>query len=141
MRSQSASTHSLRQRPIPQIRPQVIELGPPNASIHKIDEHIELSCIEPLKNIYRRTLANVHVRCARSDLSRVDLVDSQDGSVLCAVQPLDKAANANGVRRRLAPASTVAVPADRPAWHRCCASYWPTTPPPAYLPVNEEVKP
>jgi succinyl-diaminopimelate desuccinylase len=36
--------------------PQVIELGPPNASIHKIDEHIALSDIEPLKNIYRRTL-------------------------------------------------------------------------------------
>lgn len=49
---------------------------------------------------YRR-LANVHVRYARWDLSRVDLVDPQDGAVLCAVQPLDKAANANGVRRRL----------------------------------------
>ena len=36
--------------------PQVIELGPPNASIHKIDEHIALADIEPLKNIYRRTL-------------------------------------------------------------------------------------
>ncbi len=36
--------------------PQVVELGPPNASIHKIDEHIQLSDIEPLKNIYRRVL-------------------------------------------------------------------------------------
>jgi succinyl-diaminopimelate desuccinylase len=44
---------------IAQICPQVIEFGPPNASIHKIDEHIELSCIEPLKNIYRRTLENL----------------------------------------------------------------------------------
>ncbi len=35
---------------------QVIELGPVNASIHKIDEHIEVAEIEPLKNIYRRTL-------------------------------------------------------------------------------------
>jgi succinyl-diaminopimelate desuccinylase len=34
----------------------VIEFGPPNASIHKIDEHIELRYIDPLKNIYRRTL-------------------------------------------------------------------------------------
>ena len=44
--------------------PQVIELGPPNASIHKIDEHIALSDIEPLKNIYRRTLEhlNAHAR-------------------------------------------------------------------------------
>ena len=38
------------------ICPQVIEFGPPNASIHKIDEHIEVACLEPLKNIYRRVL-------------------------------------------------------------------------------------
>jgi succinyl-diaminopimelate desuccinylase len=44
---------------IAQICPQVIEFGPPNASIHKIDEHIELRYIEPLKNIYRRTLENL----------------------------------------------------------------------------------
>lgn len=41
---------------IARICPQVIEFGPPNASIHKIDEHIELRYIDPLKNIYRRTL-------------------------------------------------------------------------------------
>ena len=41
---------------IAQICPQVIELGPPNATIHKIDEHIVVADIEPLKNIYRRTL-------------------------------------------------------------------------------------
>jgi succinyl-diaminopimelate desuccinylase len=41
---------------IARICPQVIEFGPPNASIHKIDEHIELRFIDPLKNIYRRTL-------------------------------------------------------------------------------------
>jgi succinyl-diaminopimelate desuccinylase len=44
---------------IARICPQVIEFGPPNASIHKIDEHIELRFIEPLKNIYRRTLENL----------------------------------------------------------------------------------
>ena len=44
---------------IAQICPQVIELGPPNASIHKIDEHIALADIEPLKNIYRRVLENL----------------------------------------------------------------------------------
>ena len=42
--------------------PQVIECGPPNASIHKIDEHIALVDIEPLKNIYRRTLENLHAQ-------------------------------------------------------------------------------
>jgi succinyl-diaminopimelate desuccinylase len=44
---------------IAKICPQVIEFGPPNGSIHKIDEHIELRFIDPLKNIYRRTLENL----------------------------------------------------------------------------------
>ncbi len=35
---------------------QVVELGPVNASIHKIDEHIAVAEIEQLKNIYQRTL-------------------------------------------------------------------------------------
>ena len=43
-----------------QICPQVIELGPPNATIHKIDEHIAVADIEPLKNIYRRVLERLH---------------------------------------------------------------------------------
>ena len=45
---------------IAQICPQVIELGPPNATIHMIDEHVVVSDIEPLKNIYRRVLENLH---------------------------------------------------------------------------------
>lgn len=45
---------------IASICPQVIELGPPNASIHKIDEYVALAEVEPLKNIYRRTLENLH---------------------------------------------------------------------------------
>ncbi|MDB5841571.1 MAG: dapE [Herminiimonas sp.] len=44
---------------IAQICPQVIEFGPPNGSIHKIDEHIDLRHIDPLKNIYRRTMENL----------------------------------------------------------------------------------
>jgi succinyl-diaminopimelate desuccinylase len=44
---------------IKRICPEVIEFGPPNASIHKIDEHIEVRFIDPLKNIYRRTLENL----------------------------------------------------------------------------------
>lgn len=39
--------------------PEVIELGPPNASIHKIDEHIAVADIEPLTAIYRRVLENL----------------------------------------------------------------------------------
>ena len=45
---------------IAQICSQVIELGPPNATIHKIDEHIAIADIEPLKNIYRRVLERLH---------------------------------------------------------------------------------
>ena len=41
---------------IAKICPQVIEFGPLNASIHKIDEWVEVASLEPLKNIYRRTL-------------------------------------------------------------------------------------
>lgn len=44
---------------IARICPQVVEFGPPNASIHKIDEHVEVRYIDPLKNIYRRTLENL----------------------------------------------------------------------------------
>lgn len=35
---------------------QVVEFGPPNASIHQIDEHVELRHLDPLAAIYRRTL-------------------------------------------------------------------------------------
>ena len=41
---------------IAKICPQVIEFGPINATIHKIDEHVIVETLEPLKNIYRRTL-------------------------------------------------------------------------------------
>ncbi|MDH4478688.1 MAG: succinyl-diaminopimelate desuccinylase [Rhodoferax sp.] len=45
-----------------QICPQVIELGPPNATIHKINEYVALADIEPLKNIYRRVLERLHTQ-------------------------------------------------------------------------------
>jgi succinyl-diaminopimelate desuccinylase len=44
---------------IAKICPQVVEFGPINASIHKIDEHVDIASIEPLKNIYRRTLESL----------------------------------------------------------------------------------
>ncbi|RZI94253.1 MAG: succinyl-diaminopimelate desuccinylase, partial [Variovorax sp.] len=45
---------------IAKICKQVVELGPVNASIHKIDEHIDVASIETLKNIYRRTLLRLN---------------------------------------------------------------------------------
>ncbi|WP_028311329.1 succinyl-diaminopimelate desuccinylase [Derxia gummosa] len=47
---------------IARICPEVVEFGPVNASIHKIDEHVEVAAIEPLKNIYRRTLETLLAR-------------------------------------------------------------------------------
>ena len=52
---------------IAQICPQVIELGPPNATIHQINEYVNVADIEPLKNIYKRTLENLN-RTAKATL-------------------------------------------------------------------------
>ncbi|AGU49941.1 succinyl-diaminopimelate desuccinylase DapE [Variovorax paradoxus B4] len=49
---------------IAKICKQVVELGPVNASIHKIDEHIDVAEIETLKNIYKRTLERLEASLA-----------------------------------------------------------------------------
>ena len=41
---------------IAKICPQLIEFGPVNASIHKINEHVLVSSLDPLKNIYKGVL-------------------------------------------------------------------------------------
>ena len=38
------------------ICPQLLELGPVNASIHKLNEHIEVDALDTLKSIYRQVL-------------------------------------------------------------------------------------
>lgn len=38
---------------------EVVEFGPVNATIHKLDEHIDLAAIEPLREIYLRLLARL----------------------------------------------------------------------------------
>lgn len=48
---------------IAQICPQVIELGPPNATIHKIDEHVAVADLEPLKEIYKQVLVKLNQAC------------------------------------------------------------------------------
>ena len=89
-----------------------------------------------------RHLVNVHVRYARWNLSRVEMVDAHDGSVLCAVHPLDKAANANGVRRQLVPTASVTAPVAKPGMaplmRELLADYAATGLPPAYLSTNDE---
>ena len=41
---------------ISRICPEVVEFGPVNASIHQIDEHVALADVDPLADIYRRTM-------------------------------------------------------------------------------------
>jgi succinyl-diaminopimelate desuccinylase len=41
---------------IRRICPQVVEFGPVNATIHQVDERVEVASVESLKNVYRRTL-------------------------------------------------------------------------------------
>ncbi len=44
---------------IARICPQVIEFGPTNATIHQVNECIAIEQLEPLKNVYRRTLEHL----------------------------------------------------------------------------------
>jgi hypothetical protein len=85
-----------------------------------------------------RHLAMVNLRYARWDLTRVDLVDARTGAILCPVRPLDKSANADGGRRRLAPAASNVVPVEpsgmAPLLRQLLADYAATGLPPAYLP-------
>ncbi|GAA5234071.1 succinyl-diaminopimelate desuccinylase [Verticiella sediminum] len=41
---------------IARISREVVEFGPLNATIHQLDENIPVDTLEPLKNVYRRTL-------------------------------------------------------------------------------------
>lgn len=89
-----------------------------------------------------RHLERVHLQYARWDLSLVDLVDPRTGSILCPVKPLDKSANANGQRRRLAPAAVDLSPLPPKALPalitELLAEYAATGVPPAYLPTIDK---
>jgi putative transposase len=88
-------------------------------------------------------LEQVPVRYARWDLRHVDLVDPHTQEILCPLYPLDKAANANGVRRRreatdqptIETAPNTGVP---PLLHKLLEAYAATGRPPAYLPKNND---
>jgi succinyl-diaminopimelate desuccinylase len=47
---------------IADICPQVVEFGPPNATIHKVNESVRVADIEPLRRIYQQILVNLLVR-------------------------------------------------------------------------------
>ena len=92
-----------------------------------------------------RHLSEVHLRYARWDLSRADLIDARSGTILCPLRPLDKAANADALRRRVAPMNTEtrATPATgiAPLLKQMIADYAATGLPPAYLPTADKDDP
>ncbi len=98
-----------------------------------------------------RHLTRLRVRYARWDLGAVDLVDPHSQAILCALYPLDKAANADGQRRRVEPASpaplgsAVPTPTIAPLLRKLMADYAATGLPPAYLappdPLSDEEDP
>ena len=87
-----------------------------------------------------RTLLQLRLRVARWDLSSIDLVDPRSGDHLATLLPLDKARNAERIRRIVAPVS-----ADEPTRHvgiaphlrALMADYAATGLPPAYLPKHD----
>ena len=92
-----------------------------------------------------RHLTQVHLRYARWDLTRVDLVDARAGQILSLLRPLDKSANADGQRRALLPAAsrvTDSVPTPpsgmAPLLRQLIAEYAATGLPPAYLPTTDK---
>lgn len=114
--------------------------------VHRSDGTFTLAGVRfELPSAYR-TLLTVHVRVARWDLSSVDLVDPRHGTHLATVLPLDKAKNADGRRRTIAPpaaaepATTVAPspPGIAPLLKALMAEYAATGLPPAYLPRDRE---
>lgn len=90
---------------------------------------------------YRHFL-EVRIRYAEWDLSCVHLVDPDSGTLLCPLYPVDKTANAAGVRRTVVPQPPAGAPppsAERaPLLQKLMADYASTGLPPAYIPMNEK---
>lgn len=88
-----------------------------------------------------RTLLQLRLRVARWDLSSVDLVDPRSGDHLATLLPLDKARNAERVRRVVAPAAAdvPSLPVGiAPHLRALMADYAATGLPPAYLPKHDD---
>jgi putative transposase len=97
-----------------------------------------------------RHLERLSVRYASWDLGRVHLVDARTGTLLAPLYPLDRAKNADGMRRVRGPVAS--VPADEPAparapkskqmaplLRRLIDAYDRAGLPPAYLPKHDEL--
>jgi hypothetical protein len=92
-----------------------------------------------------RTLLQLRLRVARWDLSAIDLVDPRSGDHLATLLPLDKARNAERVRRLVAPAAADDDPPRpvgiAPHLRALMADYAATGLPPAYLPKHDVTDP
>ena len=92
-----------------------------------------------------RTMEQVVLRCARWDLSTVDLVDPREKVVLAKLYPLDKTKNADGKRRRVEPLvsdTPKAVAQDgeiAPLLNKLMREYAATGLPPAYIPKDDSL--
>lgn len=89
-----------------------------------------------------RHLRQLQIRCASWDRGHVWLMDERAGVALERLYPLDRARNAEGVRRPL-PAPPPAAPAGEPAGiapllRQLMSDYAATGLPPAYLPEDRE---
>jgi putative transposase len=92
-------------------------------------------------NRYRH-LDKLTLRYARWDLSHVDLVDPRADTIVCALLPLDKSANADALRRTLENPQRTAIPQGSigvaPLLRKLLADYAATGLPPAFLPTDTD---
>jgi len=87
-----------------------------------------------------RALLQLRLRVARWDLASIDLVDPRSGEHLATLLPLDKARNAERIRRVVTPAPTGQAQSPvgiAPHLRRLMADYAATGLPPAYLPKHD----
>jgi transposase InsO family protein len=90
-----------------------------------------------------RHLQDVHLRYARWNLSHVDLIDARSGAVLAPVRPLDRAGNAEAIRRvltggaDLTDSSLTTTGGIAPLLKQMIQDYAATGLPPAYLPTSD----
>jgi putative transposase len=89
-------------------------------------------------------LPRLPIRYARWDLRAVWVCEARTGTILAMLAPLDKTRHADGVRRPLAPAPTLAPPAAAgvaPLLDALLRQYRATGLPPAYRPTDDDPDP
>lgn len=91
-----------------------------------------------------RHLEQIHLQYAQWDLSRVEMIDAQSQKTVCRLFPLDKSANATGLRRVLSVPDESPTSAEitsgtgiAPLLKQLMADYAATGHPPAYIPKEE----